>query len=395
MTGNTVAVPPPLSLNLDVDVIKKEAIKTPAVPEDSTLDKKADDFVVQLLSVGTVDFEGQRDRVLAVENMGISLQRSASQQSAMLKRPVRDIVQRGADGGEVGNSLMQLKIQMEALDPNKIEFESGWFGRLIGSLFGNRLKKYFVKYESAESTIANIIRSLNLGREQLARNNVTLAEDQIRMRNLTFLLTKQIVLGKMVDGKLQGKLDREIVPDDPMFKFVQEQLLFPLRQRLEDLQKQLAVVQQGVISLELIVCNNKELMRGVDRAVNVTVSALEVAVTVALALADQRIVLDKINAVNTVTDNMIAGTAKRLRQQAAEINKQASGSSLNVDTLKTAFGDIMATMDEISTYRQNALPQMAQAILEFSHLTDEGEKAIRRMEKGNDVAPTLTLDLQE
>jgi uncharacterized protein YaaN involved in tellurite resistance len=60
-----------------------------------------------------------------------------------------------------------------------------------------------------------------------------------------------------------------------------------------DLQQQLVVNQQGVLSIDLIMRNNVELTRGVDRAINVTVSALQVAVTLALALANQRITLEK------------------------------------------------------------------------------------------------------
>ena len=59
------------------------------------------------------------------------------------------------------------------------------------------------------------------------------------------------------------------------------------------------------MAIDLIIRNNVELMRGVDRATNVTVSALQVAVTLALALANQKITLDKILAVNETTDKLI------------------------------------------------------------------------------------------
>ncbi len=69
------------------------------------------------------------------------------------------------------------------------------------------------------------------------------------------------------------------------------------------------------MALDVIIENNKELIMGVDRAVNVTVRALEVAVTVALALANPKIALTKIEALNKTTSDMIAGTAERLRTQ--------------------------------------------------------------------------------
>ena len=61
-------------------------------------------------------------------------------------------------------------------------------------------------------------------------------------------LQKAIQLAKLMDDKLQYKLDREIAPEDPQHNFVKEELLFPLRQRIMDLQQTLNVNQQGVLT---------------------------------------------------------------------------------------------------------------------------------------------------
>src|SRR5258706_5987720 len=109
--------------------------------------------------------------------------------------------------------------------------------------------------------------------------------------------------------------------------------------------------------------NNVELTRGVDRAINVTVSALQVAVTLALALANQRITLEKVQAVNVTTDKLIADTAKNLRTQGAEIHKMAAGTSLNIQTLKQSVVDIPGALDDVSRLRHETLPQIAHAIV--------------------------------
>jgi len=148
-----------------------------------------------------------------------------------------------------------------------------------------------------------------------------------------------------------------------------------------------------VLAIEMIIRNNVELARGVDRAINVTVSALQVAVTLALALANQKIVLGKIQTVNETTDKLIADTAKNLRQQGAEIHKMAAGTSINIDTLKNAFVDIRAAMDDIAKFRQEALPQMAQAIVELDKLSSEANKSIVNMENAKKVSETFHKEL--
>ena len=78
-------------------------------------------------------------------------------------------------------------------------------------------------------------------------------------------------------------------------------MLFSVRQKHQDLLTQLAVSVQGYLALDLIRRNNVELIKGVQRATTTTVSALRTAVIVAQALADQKLVLDQITALNTTT----------------------------------------------------------------------------------------------
>jgi uncharacterized protein YaaN involved in tellurite resistance len=302
----------------------------------------------------------------------------------MLQAPLKEISHGTEDGGEVAKSLSDLRIEVEKLDPSGLDTDAGWLTRAIGKIpgVGTPLKRYFMRYESSQTQIDAIVNSLEKGRDQLKRDNVTLGEDQKAMRELTHLLTDQIALAQELDAVVVDKLATEITSDDPRRQFVEEDILFALRQRTLDLQQQLAVNQQGVLAIEIIIRNNRELIRGVDRAIDVTISALQVAVTVALALAHQKIVLDKIEAINTTTSAMIAGTAERLKTQGAQIHQQASSTMLDMESLRAAFADIDAALDEISTYRREALPTMAGTILELDALTAESEAAIERMEQG-------------
>jgi len=383
------------------DAIKKElalpdAHKPMAVeaPVQANLETKATQFIDRIMNLNPQDYKGREDNKAAVDTFGLELQREAAKKSELLKQPVKKLSDRSSEGGEVANSLINLKLKVEELDPAKFNFEPGWVSRTLGFLpgIGDPLKKYFSKFESAQDVIAAIIKSLENGRDQLTRDNITLTEDQKSMREISDKLTQMIALSQVIDNKLQYKLDREVTAGSDQHKFLSEEILFPLRQRIIDLQQQLAVNQQGVIATEIIMRNNKELVRGVNRSLNVTVSALQVAATVAMALANQKIVLDKINSVNKTTNDLIAGTASRLKTQGVEIQKQASSASLDMNTLKVAFQDLKTAMDDISTFRQKALPQMAQAVIEMEKLTTEAQSSIAKMDKGNQVKPAIAID---
>ena len=114
-----------------------------------------------------------------------------------------------------------------------------------------------------------------------------------------------------------------------------------------------------------------------------TVSALRVAVTVASALYNQKIVMEKVEALNKTTSSMIASTARMLKEQGAQIQQRSMEASLSVDDLRSAFADTFDAFDAINAYKQQALPQMKTVIDGLKTLTDSGEKKIRQMEEGN------------
>ena len=148
-----------------------------------------------------------------------------------------------------------------------------------------------------------------------------------------------------------------------------------------DFQQLQAVSQQGVVALDVIRRNNNELVRAVDRAKSVTVSSLRTAVTVAGALYNQKLVLEKVNLLNQSTNEMIAATSNMLKTQGVEIQKQSSEAMISTDTLKQSFADTLEALQNISEYRREALPRMQSTIEEFRKLAEEGQKQLDKMEE--------------
>jgi uncharacterized protein YaaN involved in tellurite resistance len=110
-----------------------------------------------------------------------------------------------------------------------------------------------------------------------------------------------------------------------------------------------------------------------------------------MALAHQKIVFKKVEALKQVTDNLILETARRLRQQGVDSYKQAAGSMMNMETLKKAFAETNAAFEEISSFRREALPKMAGVIVELEQLSGEAERAVQKMERGGKVREIIDL----
>jgi len=359
-------------------VIEQEA--QPVPEELAKLKEVADANVATIMELDVGSLEKRREILQSIDKFGLSTMKSSSDKNALLQVSVGNLSKTGDDGGQVAKGLTELHTQLKDLDPSLVDFaKKGLFGKLF-----NPLRAYFLKYQKADAVIADIVASLDRGKATLKSDNTTLEIEQQVLRELTKKLQKEIQLGGLMDEAIEAQIEAaKLRNEDPdKIRFITEEVLFPLRQRTMDLQQMLVVNQQGIMAIEVVIRNNKELIRGVDRAKNVTISALKISVTVASALYNQRIVLRKIEMLNQTTNELIAGTSKMLKDQGAAIHRQALEASVSVETLKQAFADVLAALDSISAYKQEALPRMRETIGQFRELADQGEKQIQRLEKG-------------
>lgn len=384
MSGVAVAPAPQTSYDVPDVVAVKDTLKVEiAAPEvqKSAIHQAVASNVEELVKINLDSYEDRKQVTEMINGMGNDLMFKSQEKNKMLNIRMGDLSKLGGENGAIAGDLTRLQEEMKDLDPTGINFEqNGFFGKLI-----NPVKQYFQKYEKADDVINKIIESLLKGKKQLVSDNVTLEIEQQALRDLTKKLNAQIEYCVAMDEQITAKIDvmRATNEDPEKIKFLEEEILFPLRQKTEDFVQMITVDQQGVIAMEILRRNNKELIRAVDRAQNVTVSALRVAVTVASGLYNQKIVLEKVQKLNAATNNMIEGTARMLKDQGAQIHKQSMETSINVESLKNAFKDTFDALDDISNYKQAALPQMKAQILEFQLLAEEGERRIQKLEKAS------------
>jgi uncharacterized protein YaaN involved in tellurite resistance len=371
--------------------------KVEAQPESDispAIIKQADKLVANLLKVEPVDLREQDRQSYAITNLGIDVQNKIRTQSKMLAEPMRSLVSDAEDGGVIGKGLLSLQEQVNIINPSKIDFTMGTIRRLLVMIpgIGTPISRWFQRYQSVKTVIDDIVRQLKDGKSQLERDNNTLREDQIRMIELTRNLTDYSTLGQVMAKKLQASIDALPV-DDARRKFLEEEVLFPLNQRVIDIQQQLATNQIGAVSSEVIIRNNRELIKGVDRSLNVTIVALEVASILQVALKRQKKTLDAVNAVNETTSEILQHAAKTVKTQGVEIQKQASTAQLDIEKLKNSFRDVISAMDDISRFRREALPGMAKSILDMDNMTEEMNSVMDKMAEGNKKSDALVIEI--
>lgn len=351
--------------------------------QKTELNARVDKFVSELatLDANSPEFGKHSEQLMRLGAREIA--DAAGQSNRFLERPIKAM----ASESTVGTDLAELRRTVESLDPGK-HGDLLKPKKLLGILpFGNKLRDYFDSYTSSQSHISSILSRLASGKDELLKDNAAVDIERQALWTAMGRLEQMIHLSKSLDRALEAKAQDLEGSDPAKAKAIRESALFYTRQRSTDLLTQMAVTVQGYLALDLVKKNNIELMKGVDRASTTTVAALRTAVTVAQAMTNQRLVLGQINALNTTTANIIDSTSELLKQQTADIHKQATSSTIPVDTLKRAFQNIYQTMDAIDTFKSQALVSMKTTV---DTLSDEVEKSrgyIARAEGASQLSP--------
>ncbi|HEY7200481.1 MAG TPA: toxic anion resistance protein [Candidatus Dormibacteraeota bacterium] len=350
-------------------------------------------FVESLVTMDPHSPEFQR-KVESVSQMGNQeIRRSAETSNRFLDRPAA-AMDRGPLGGgsKVSTSLVELRRQVEELDPTRQGMMGGH--KFLGVIpFGNRVRDYFTKYQSAQKNLDAIIQALYHGQEELQRDNAAIEQEKVNLWQMKGRLEQYSYMANKLDEALEARTRTLELSDPEKAKRLQEDVLFYVRQKRTDVLTQLAVNMQGYLALDLVRKNNQELIKGVDRATTTTVSALRTAVIVAQALTNQRLVLDQITALNTTTSNLIESTSTLLREQTGVVYQQAASATVDVQKLQTAFNNIYATMDMIDKFKVQALDNMKTTVNTLSTEIQKAQTYVERArtaEIGQAHAATLT-----
>jgi uncharacterized protein YaaN involved in tellurite resistance len=345
------------------------------------LDGKIVEFLETVLSADVSD-AAFREKLGNVHDMGNREIRAAAQISnRLLERPVQAMNSGIFDESSgISKSLIDLRNKIEELDPAR-QGDLLSPRKLFGLIpFGSKVQDYFRGYQSAQAHLNAIIQSLYNGQDELRKDNAAIEQEKARAWEIMQKLEQYVYVGRKLDEALEAKLAKIETQNPEKARVVREEMLFYVRQKLQDLLTQLAVTVQGYLSMDMIRKNNLELIKGVDRATSTTVSALRTAVIVAQALTNQKLVLDQISALNTTTGNLIESTSRLLKRQAAQTQEQAAGSTVSLDQLKQSFQNVYATMDAITNYKTQALGAMKQTVQVLSEEVGKAKTYLDRIQ---------------
>ncbi|MFE4370114.1 toxic anion resistance protein [Streptomyces sp. NPDC056835] len=353
------------------------------VPLDASvrdeMTRRATDYVGSLAGLDARSPEFTT-RIGEIAALGSGEIRGAAQQSnRMLDRTIRSLASGGGEDAQsrVSSSLVELRRTVEDLDPRDTPGKGArrFLSRLPG---GNKLRDHAAKYASSQATLNRIVSSLRGGQDELRRDNAALHTERTRLWETMGKLQEYAVLTDALDTAIGERVTAVDATDPTQADALRADVLFPVRQKHQDLLTQLAVCAQGYLAMDVVRRNNEELIKGVDRAATTTVSALRIAVMLASALDNQRKVTEQVNVLRSTTEDLIRGNAEMLATQSGEIQRIAADPAVGAETLRSAFQQIYRTLDAIDTYKIQATESMASTV---ESLTAELQIASTHLER--------------
>lgn len=219
----------------------------------------------------------------------------------------------------------------------------------------NPIKKYFNSVKKEEISIENIIDTLNNEKEIIERDNITLEIEIKRINEIITELQNEYAYGENLQSEVNNFIKTE--KDEAKINYYNKTLLTNLEKKMFDIKQMIIVKQQSVMALQIIIKNNKEIIRNIERVNNVTISALNTTVLVAKTLYNQKLVLNRINNIENNIGKINTGFEKNIN----EINNSTDGQLL----LKEAFQNAIDIFDNVEIENKRAFPENEKKIMEL------------------------------
>ena len=287
------------------------------------------------------EFQQEKKSSLLFEKiggLGENVQRDAGESLEALKRPVNQMM--SDSNNQLPNQLHQLKEVVAQLEPNYLKDGQlkKFFNRLLRK---NPLQQYAKKYATVEAQVEQIIEGLLHGKDKLEEDTVMLQEVKETAKIRIQELEEQIAIGKALNELLEKEASNESSSEMKAELVKGQQKVIS---RVQNMSQAIMVLQQSVVSVDLIVENNEKLEEAIFNAITMTKNIITVTASIQLALGSQQKVIQAVQNVNQATESMLASNAKLLKQNTEETLKTLEKPAIAIETFKKAYEDVYSAI---------------------------------------------------
>lgn len=261
------------------------------------------------------------------------------------------------ESNELFKSLAKI---MEKFDIDEIKDSTGFLGKLFGNV-KKQLDKTLDKYTTMGAEVDKIYIQLRGYEDEIKKSNKQL--EMMFEANVACYheLVKYILAGeqgcKEIEAFMKQRQQDMETTGDASISFeltTLKQALVMLEQRTQDLRIAEAVAMQSIPMIRTMEFNNYNLVRKINSAFIVTLPVFKQALAQAILLKRQRIQAQAMSELDKKTNRMLLKNAQAASELTVENARMSSGSSVQIETLQSAFNTITSGISETQRIQEDA-----------------------------------------
>ncbi|MEO7160735.1 MAG: toxic anion resistance protein [Polaromonas sp.] len=346
---------PPEMLHPVTDAVAKKAVPLPAQTVAAVEDQVLR-FMDGLMSedLQSDAFKIRLDSAFALGREEISMASSLMQGRFMQRNFV------GMEDSAAFKAVQEMRGHLDALNPGN-EGDLLQPQKLLGIIpYGNKLRNYFRKFQNAGEQMHKSMQKLYAARDDMQRDVVEIEATRAKMWDGLQKLAAAVQFAESLDRQLAAKAEGLKLTDPERAKALEQEVLFYVRQNLQDIVTQQAVCTNGYLALDVLKKTGREMMNGCSRVATTGMSALVVAQTVARATGNQVKVMEMLSGVNSTIENLISETGRQLNTHVEKTTQFAQNPLLGIEKMKEMFDQTFKAMDAMDSFRSKMIDVMGQ-----------------------------------
>ena len=375
-----------------------------AAPLAATPPAPLPDQPVVAYKEANADAKGRIDKALAELNIKdsnsiIFFGARAQEQLTSISENMLEGV-RNKDTGPAGAALSEMLTRLRGfkvddLDPKN---KPGFFGRMLGS--ANPIARFVQQYEDVRKQIDSVSNRLDTHKNKLMEDIVKL--DKLYDANLQYYYTlaDYIAAGE----EMLRRLDGEVIP--AMAKaaeggadMLKAQELRDMRSMRDDLERRVhdlkltrQVAMQSLPSIRLVQENDKSLVTKINSTMANTIPLWKQQLAQAVTIYRAGEAAKTVKEATDLTNELLKKNADMLRQANKETRTQVERGIVDIEAVKHAHAQLIATIEESLTIADEGKKKRAEAEKELigleSSLKTALQQASARAQGAAPAAPT-------
>lgn len=342
-----------------IQPVGEQAARTavPLAPElKSAVEDQVQRFMDGLLTedVQSEGFKQRLDSAFALGREEVSIA-SSLMQGRLLQRNFA-----GMEDSTAFKAIQEMRGHLDTLNPGR---EGDLFQpqKLLGIIpWGNKLQAYFRKYQGASTQLQKSMQQLYAARDDMQRDVVDLEATRAKLWDAMQKLAGAIHFAETLDARLHAKVEALRSTDAARAQALEQEVLFYVRQNLQDMLTQQAVCTNGYLALDVLKKTGREMMNGCSRVATTGMSALAVAQTVARATGNQIKVMEMLGGVNSSIEALVAESGRQLNTHVEKTTQFAQNPMIGIERLKEMFDQTFKAMDAMDEFRSKSIEVMGQ-----------------------------------